>query len=126
MGYRKGSRRENELGEIFAEHGFAWIRAPGSGTADRELPDLLLGKDGRSIAIEVKSAQKDDKYIYISKQEVEDLIYFAENFGAEYYVAFRFDYDSWMFVRKEEMKETSKNYRCDRDLSSEAIGNVCQ
>jgi len=128
MSGQKGNKGENELGSLFGERGYTWMRQAGSGTADRCLPDICVGKDGHFIAIEVKRWASQD-YNYVSKEEVEDLIYFAENFGAEYYIAARFNYGSWMFFKKEELHETEKSYRIEKNLSEgeqRTIDDVCQ
>lgn len=128
MSGQKGSKGENELGSIFADHGYVWIRTAGSGTANRELPDITVGKDGHFIVIEVKRWGYQD-YGYLEKREVEDLIYFAENFGAEYYIAARFNRKDWQFVKKEEMHETEKSFRIDNVNNSEIVRrveDVCQ
>lgn len=126
--YTKGARGENELGEILADNGYVWMRAPGSGTANRELPDLIAGKDGHTLVIEVKRWSNDENYGYLKKKEVYDLQHFAKEFGAEYYVAYRFDYGDWKFVREEQMKENKKTFRCEKDLNEGAkgINEVCQ
>jgi Holliday junction resolvase len=125
----KGSRGENELGYAFADRGFAWIRTAGSGTASRELPDITIGDGGSLAVFEVKRWSNKADYEYLSKQEVEDLIFFAEQFGAEYYIASRFDYKKWDFHKKEEMKETNKSYRIENVKNEErqrSIDEVCQ
>ena len=131
MSYTKGSKGENELGDLLSSsHDYVWMRAPGSGTANRELPDIIAGKNGHILVFEVKRWSHKDKegnlidYKYVTKKEVEDLIYFAENFGAEYYVAYRFDYGDWKFVRKDEMKENKNSFRCERDLNTRSLSDI--
>ncbi len=81
MSHAKGDRRERELVNEL-EEGFAVMRAPASGAAtDRELPDVLAGDGEVFYAIEAKSSS--GKPIYLSGEEVEALIYFAQNFGAK-------------------------------------------
>lgn len=129
MSGSKGSRGENELGHLFSEHGFAWLRQAGSGTAGRELPDIAVGDGERLIVMEVKRWSNKADYEYLSKEEVEDLIFFAENFGAEYYVAARFDYRDWQFFKKNEMEETKKSYKINNVKNKEilhTLEDVCQ
>lgn len=129
MSGQKGSKGENELGYLFSDHGFVWVRTAGSGTAGRELPDITVGNGERLIVMEVKRWTNKVDYEYVSKKEVEDLIYFAEQFGAEYYIAARFDYSDWQFFKKEEMRETKKSYRIDNVKSDEmlrTLDEVCQ
>lgn len=128
MSGQKGSKGENELGSLFGDRGYAWLRQAGSGTADRCLPDIAVGNGEHFIVMEVKRWGYQD-YDYVTKREVEDLIYFAENFGAEYYIATRFNRKKWNFHKKEELHETDKSYRIEKNLSSEnqrTIEDVCQ
>lgn len=128
MSGQKGSKGENELGGIFADHGYAWMRQAGSGTADRELPDIAVGNGEHFIVMEVKRWGYQD-YEYVTKREVEDLIYFADNFGAEYYIAARFNRKPWQFLKKEELHETEKSYRIEnlkRSKVQRLIEDVCQ
>ena len=111
--YSKGSRGENELGGIFEEEGYVWIRAAGSGSGPRELPDIFVAKEGQLLAIEVKRWSNDVDYKYLSKEEVESLEWFAEQFGAEPWIFVRFDYGDWGAFLSEELKETKKSYRVD-------------
>ena len=128
MSGQKGSKGENELGSLFADHGYAWLRQAGSGTADRELPDIAVGNGEHFIVMEVKRWGYQD-YEYVTKREVEDLIYFADNFGAEYYIAARFNRKPWQFLKKEELHETEKSYRIEnlkRSKVQRLIEDVCQ
>jgi len=128
MSGQKGSKGENELGGLFGERGYVWMRQAGSGTADRELPDICVGNCGQFIVMEVKRWGGQD-YDYVSKEEVEDLIYFAEQFGADYYIAARFNHRNWQFFKKEEMHETEKSYRIENVKSEQikrTIDDVCQ
>lgn len=128
MSEQKGSKGENELGGLFDDRGYLWMRQAGSGTADRELPDIAVGNGCHFIVMEVKRWGYQD-YEYIGKDEVEDLIYFANNFGAEYYVAARFNRKDWGFYKKEEMHETENSYRIDNVKNEElqrTLDDVCQ
>lgn len=111
--YSKGSRGENELIDIFYDEGYGCVRAAGSGTANRETPDILVGDGERLLAMEVKRWDSGVGYEYVSKQETHDLEWFSEKFGCEYWIAVRFDYGNFGFFKKEELKATDKNYRVD-------------
>ncbi len=128
MSYNKGARRERELLSILNENGYVGLRAPSSGsTTQRELPDVIAGKDGISLAIEVKASSKDK--IYVDKTEIDDLKTFSDAFGSEYYLAVKFNYCDWMFFKEDELHETDKSYRIEKNLSSEnqrLIEDVCQ
>lgn len=86
----KGDRRERELVNFLHNDGWAVMRAPASGSStDRDLPDILFGNGDRFIATETKASNGDP--IYIPAGEVEALLYFARNFGAEARISVKFD-----------------------------------
>lgn len=120
--YDKGARGENELIKELDERGFACLRAPSSGsTTQRELPDVLAGNGSVFYAFEAKRASGD--CVYLDKEEIDDLEFFAQRFGAEAIVAVRFDYGDWFFVWKDDMHKTpGGNWRVDSYLSSEVKG----
>jgi len=93
------------------------MRAPASGSAtDRELPDVLAGDGERFYAIEAKSSSGDP--IYLSGEEVEALIYFAQNFGAKSRIAVRFDREEWYFFHPGDLHETDGgNYRVKKETA---------
>ena len=114
---RKGDRRERELVNRLDESGFAVMRAPASGSAtDRELPDVLAGDGERFYAIEAKSSGGDP--IYLSGEEVEALIYFAQNFGAKARIGVRFDREDWYFFHPGDLYTTDGgNYRVKKETA---------
>jgi len=114
---RKGDRRERELVNRLDDSGFAVMRAPASGSAtDRELPDVLAGDGERFYAIEAKSSSGDP--IYLSGEEVEALIYFAQNFGAKARIGVRFDREDWYFFHPGDLYTTDGgNYRVKKQTA---------
>jgi len=52
--YTKGAKAERELIKFFSSHGFAIIRAAGSGVNSLS-PDILAFKHGKQYAIECKA-----------------------------------------------------------------------
>ncbi len=117
MSQAKGGRRERELVNRLDEAGFAVMRAPASGAAtERELPDVLAG-DGESFyAIEAKSSAGNP--IYLTGEEVEALIYFAQNFGAKPRIGVRFDREDWYFFHPGDLYVTDGgNYRVKKETA---------
>jgi len=114
---RKGDRRERELVNELDAAGFAVMRAPASGSAtERDLPDVLAGDGDRFYAIEAKSSAGDP--IYLSGEEVESLIYFARNFGANARIAVRFDREDWYFFHPGDLHVTDGgNYRVKKETA---------
>lgn len=111
----KGDRRERELVNRLDEEGCAVMRAPASGSAtERELPDVLAGDGENFFAIEAKSSAGDP--IYIDGEEIEALLFFANNFGAQAKVGVRFDREDWYFFDVEDLYETDGgNYRVKKE-----------
>ncbi|WP_330630567.1 Holliday junction resolvase Hjc [Halocatena halophila] len=117
MANRKGERRERELVNRLDDHGFAVMRAPASGSAtDRELPDVLAGDGTSFFAIEAKSSSGDP--IYLTGEEVEGLVFFAQNFGAKPRIGVRFDREDWYFFHPGDCYTTDGgNYRVKRETA---------
>ncbi|WP_254521603.1 Holliday junction resolvase Hjc [Natrinema caseinilyticum] len=117
MSQAKGDRRERELVNALDEAGFAVMRAPASGSAtERELPDVLAGDGERFYAIEAKSSSGDP--IYLTGEEVEALIYFAQNFGAKPRIGVRFDREDWYFFHPADLHVTDGgNYRVKKETA---------
>ncbi|GAB3041891.1 Holliday junction resolvase Hjc [Natronobiforma cellulositropha] len=117
MSHAKGGRRERELVNRLDEAGFAVMRAPASGAATtRELPDVLAGDGEVFYAIEAKSSA--GQPIYLTGEEVEALIYFAQNFGAKPRIAVRFDREDWYFFHPGDLHHTDGgNYRVKKETA---------
>ena len=117
MSQAKGDRRERELVNALDEAGFAVMRAPASGSAtERELPDVLAGDGEVFYAIEAKSSAGDP--IYLTGEEVEALIYFAQNFGAKPRIGVRFDREDWYFFHPADLHVTDGgNYRVKKETA---------
>jgi Holliday junction resolvase len=117
MSNAKGDRRERELVNELDESGFAVMRAPASGSAtERELPDVLAGNGEDFYAIEAKSSAGDP--IYLTGEEVEALVYFSQNFGANPRVGVRFDREDWYFFHPGDLYKTDGgNYRVKKETA---------
>ncbi|MFP8958923.1 Holliday junction resolvase Hjc [Natrialbaceae archaeon A-CW3] len=117
MSQAKGDRRERELVNRLDEAGFAVMRAPASGSAtERELPDVLAGDGEVFYAIEAKSSSGNP--IYLTGEEVEALIYFAQNFGAKPRIGVRFDREDWYFFHPADLHVTGGgNYRVKKETA---------
>ena len=113
----KGSRTERELLHMFWKHGWFCIRIAGSGSMPFPCPDLLAGKDGRSIAVECKSG-KGKQRRYISKEQIGELESFSKGFGADAWVGVRFDGKKWAFLKSSQLGRSKglENYSFDKEL----------
>lgn len=108
----KGTAAENELIHKFWETGdWVCIRVAGSGSTQFPSPDILASRGDKKLVMEVKVVNSDKKYFL--GQEIRDLQYFAQKFGAEAWVGVKFKENQWFFTPTSELKETkSENYVC--------------
>lgn len=134
---KKGARRERELVNLLDERGFAVMRAPSSGSAtERELPDVLAGNGHAFWAIEAKASGGDPIYLEASGEdnEIDNLRYFAKNFGAAPLVGVKFDPEygdvhygndddtGWRFYHPEHLYETDGgNLRVKKEDMDEGL-----
>lgn len=105
----KGTNAERELIHKFWDRGWAAIRVAGSGSSRYPSPDLLAGNNVRKLAIECKSIRGRSKYLPL--EEVDNLNLFAEKFGAEPWVAVRFDEVDWFFIGTRDLERTERSYK---------------
>lgn len=108
MSKRKGSNAERNLISLFWENNWAAIRSAGSGSMHFPSPDILAGNKIRRIAIEVKSTKSNNKYF--PKIEIKQLLNFSDYFGAEPWIAIKFDRVEWVFINPEDLNETKENF----------------
>jgi len=102
----KGSRTERELLHIFWKNNWMAIRVAGSGVMPFPCPDLLVGKKGRSLAIECKSGKTTR---YIEEKQLNELIEFAKGYGAESWIGIRFNNMEWRFLKPNQLGRTNGN-----------------
>ncbi len=128
MSKRKGTNAERELVRTFWKNGWAAVRVAGSGSSHYPSPDILVGREGRRLAIEAKITVDDKKYF--PQDEINQLKYFANTFGAEAWIAVKFIGILWVFFSLEDLNETTKSYvisKTDVDLKGltfeDLIGN---
>ena len=105
---RKGIQAERELIKLFWENGWGCIRSAGSGSTQYPSPDILAGNKLRKIAIESKVSSSSSKYF--EKKEIKQLQNFCDYFGAESWLAIKFQNKNWFFLTVEDLKETNKGF----------------
>jgi Holliday junction resolvase len=98
MSKRKGSRAERELLHMFWNTNiWAALRLPGSGSTPLPSPDIIASNKAKILAIECKSIKKTTKYL--EKEKIQQLKEFSSKFGAEPWLAIRFDNIGWYFLQ---------------------------
>ncbi len=104
----KGISYERELIHMFwATKEWAAMRIAGSGSIKYPSADILAGNALRKLAIECKSSKAEA--IYIAKEDIGQLVEFAKMFGAEPWVAVRFNKTQWHFVSMENLVLTESS-----------------
>ncbi len=118
MSKKKGTRVERELFHMLYNEDFFPIRAAGSGSTPIPNPDILAGKKGRVLAIECKAIKDLNKFF--PEIEIEELKLFSEKFGAEAWVAIKFNNKGWFFINPENLNKTkSNNYSINLELAKQ-------
>ena len=107
----KGTNAERDLIHRFNDNGWVAIRSAGSGSMQYPSPDILAGNNLRRVAIECKAVNDIKKYF--TAKEITELVFFANKFGAEAWVAVRFDRIDWFFLTIEDLEKTNKSYYVD-------------
>ncbi|WP_297070398.1 Holliday junction resolvase Hjc [Thermococcus sp.] len=104
MRYRRGASVERELIKMLEGEGFAVIRSAGS-----KKVDIVAGKRGEYLCIEVKSTH--DNRVYFSREDYEKLTSFADLFGGRAVIAVKFIGRGWRFFYPEDLPDGGKNYK---------------
>ena len=105
----KGSKIERELFQVFVDNHFRAVRVAGSGVMENAECDIIAGKKGNGkYCIEVKSSKAPIKYI--SKEQIEKFIIFADIFGLTPVIALRFNREGWIFLNPKHLRDCGKNW----------------
>lgn len=113
----KGTKHERELVHMLWREGFACIRSAGSGSMRHPSPDILGGNRLRKVGIECKSSSSDA--IYIPTESLEQLKTFCTQFGAEPWVAVRFNGEEWYLLNPEDIEKTERSYVISKKKAKE-------
>ena len=111
----KGTNAERELIHKFCTTG-TWYacRVAGSGSMKYPSPDIIAGNLLRKLAIECKRTSEESKYV--PKEDIAQLKEFCRVFGAEPWLAVRFDSSPWYFLTLEDLKDTGASYAVTKDV----------
>jgi Holliday junction resolvase len=109
----KGINAERDLVHKFWATGWAAIRIAGSGSSKYPSPDLLVGNNIRKLAIECKTTKGKSKYF--PKDEILELKEFSKIFGAESWIAIKFNREPWYFLTLEDLKDTDNGFSANYD-----------
>lgn len=104
----KGSNAERELVHIFWSKNWAALRVAGSGSMAYPCPDVIASNATRLLAIECKASGELHKHL--PKAQVDGLVVFAKMFGAEPWIAARFNDMKWAFFSPDDLNQTGKGF----------------
>ncbi|MFH1510104.1 MAG: Holliday junction resolvase Hjc [Candidatus Woesearchaeota archaeon] len=120
----KGINAERELLHLFWQKGWACIRVAGSGASRYPTPDIIASNGKRVYAIECKCCKGD--YQYFEHEEIEKLKIFSQTFGAEPWVAVRFNNTSWKCLQLGSLKHSRNSYVVYRTTKALTIEELTQ
>ncbi|MFO7968064.1 MAG: Holliday junction resolvase Hjc [Archaeoglobaceae archaeon] len=115
---KKGMKFERDLIHMFWNKGYAALRTAGSGAARYPTPDVVAGNGSKFIALEVK--KRSSLPVYLTENEVRELVMFSNLFGADAFIAVKIPRKEWKFVDIEQLKK-GKSYRVDEEVYSTGI-----
>ena len=108
----RGVREERELVRLLDRLGFAVVRAPASGSRTRmDRPDVLAGRRGLILALEVKTTSQ--PLLYLKRKSVEQLVRFSERFGAKPLIAVKFKGKrrGWLLLEVGQLEPAGGNFK---------------
>lgn len=112
----KGIDAERDLIHRFwSNKPWSAVRIAGSGSMKYPSADILASNRIRKLAIECKTSKDESKYI--PKDDIGQLKVFAELFGAEPWIAIKFDRKEWLFLSLDDLKDTGNNYMVSEDMA---------
>ena len=112
----KGINAERDLiHKFWATKKWSAVRVAGSGSMKYPSADILAANKLRRLAIECKTSK--DKNKYLKSEEVAQLKEFSDIFGAEAWIAVKFDRHDWLFLNIEDLKETGNNFLVSIDIA---------
>ncbi|MCS7112578.1 MAG: Holliday junction resolvase Hjc [Nitrososphaerota archaeon] len=115
----RGIDYERLLARRLSRLGFAVVRAPSSGSGTKmDRPDIIAGRRGLIVAIEVKTTSR--RRIYVGEKGVEQLVRFSECFGATPYIAVKFKGSGmdWLLIHPRYLKREGGTYSISLEEAS--------
>lgn len=112
----KGINAERDLiHKFWSIDGWCAVRIAGSGSMRYPSCDILASNKIRKLAIECKTAKEENKYI--PEEDIDQLRVFASFFGAEPWLAVKFDRTEWFFLNIEDLECTGTSFLASKDIA---------
>ena len=77
-------------------------------------PDIIAGNNQRMLALECKTLKKGKKYL--NQEEIQQLTDFSRKFGAEPWLAMKFDRQPWSFIQPDHLEKTGNCLAISQNL----------
>lgn len=112
----KGTNAERDLVHKFWNTG-SWsaIRIAGSGSSKYPSADILASNKLRKLAIECKTTKEKNKYL--QKEVIEQIKTFSDIFGAEPWIAIRFERTDWFFISLEDLEKVGNSFLISKEMA---------
>ncbi|MDP7180334.1 MAG: Holliday junction resolvase Hjc [Candidatus Woesearchaeota archaeon] len=112
----KGMNAERDLiHKFWAADNWSAVRIAGSGSMKYPSSDLLATNKLRRLAIECKAVKSKSKYI--PKEDITQLQEFSNHFGAEPWIAVRFNRLEWLFLNPEDLHDSGNCFMVSKELA---------
>ena len=111
----RGIAAERDFLHQFWAQGREILRVAGSGSIRYPSVDLIAGNAARKLAIECKTTKSRIKYI--SDDDIGQLESFSKLFGAESWIAVKFEKQDWFFLFIEDLRKSGSSHAVDVDLA---------
>lgn len=111
----KGINAERNLIHKFWGSNWAAVRIAGSGSMKYPSADVLATNKIRRLAIECKTSN--DKNKYLTKDVISQLKEFSDMFGAEPWIAVKFDRHEWLFMSMDDLKDSGNNFLVSLEIA---------
>ena len=111
----KGINAERDLIHKFWSNDWAAVRIAGSGSMKYPSADIIATNKVRKLAIECKTSAGENRYL--KNEEIDQLKEFSHLFGAEPWIAVKFDRHDWLFLSLDDLKDTGNNFLVSLDIA---------
>ncbi|MFH1450790.1 MAG: Holliday junction resolvase Hjc, partial [archaeon] len=113
---QKGSNAERELIRMLWARGYACVRAAGSGSTTFPSPDIIASNGKSTLAFECKSFSAD--YVHLEHAQIAQLVEFSQTFGADPWVAVRYEGRDWVFLDMARIQKTAgENFKVSQSFA---------
>lgn len=113
---QKGSNAERELIHMLWSKGYACVRAAGSGCTTFPSPDIIASNGRHKLAFECKSFSAD--YVHLEYDQIAQLVEFSQKFGADAWVAVRYEGKDWVFLDMARIQKTAgDNFKVSKSFA---------